>query len=214
MKMNRRLKFIIQNSLNGKSLDCGCTQNQNFHDNLVKLSNFKWFSVDKNPFYRGKKFRNSGFFICNVVHLSCRNEVFSNIFAGELIEHITEKNGIKFIDEIHRVLKTGGKLFITTPNKKSLMNRVIHNNEHIEHLHLYDFNELITKLTEHRFKCLEISGDFYDEKELLGNPKISGIYIGSDTIKIGEILKPIRFLLNKLLPLELREQIRIIAKKV
>lgn len=39
---------------------------------------------------------------------------FDNIVAGEFIEHI--ENPVFFLKECHRVLKSGGRLIITTPN--------------------------------------------------------------------------------------------------
>jgi len=48
--------------------------------------------------------------------LPFRDESFDFVFAYEILEHMTEKNGRKFIEEIHRVLKHGGRASISTPN--------------------------------------------------------------------------------------------------
>lgn len=44
------------------------------------------------------------------------------VFAGELIEHLLDTDG--FLANIHRVLRPGGVLVLTTPNLASLENRV------------------------------------------------------------------------------------------
>ena len=44
------------------------------------------------------------------------------VFAGEIIEHLVDTR--RFLDEIHRVLRPGGLLVVTTPNLASFENRV------------------------------------------------------------------------------------------
>jgi SAM-dependent methyltransferase len=61
------------------------------------------------------------------VDLSCQripidSEYFDAVFAGEVIEHVFDTD--HFLDEIHRVLKPGGSLVLTTPNLASLYNRL------------------------------------------------------------------------------------------
>jgi 2-polyprenyl-3-methyl-5-hydroxy-6-metoxy-1,4-benzoquinol methylase len=46
----------------------------------------------------------------------------SAVFAGEIIEHLVDTH--RFLDEIHRVLRPGGLLVVTTPNLASFENRV------------------------------------------------------------------------------------------
>jgi SAM-dependent methyltransferase len=47
---------------------------------------------------------------------------FDLVFAGELIEHLIDTDG--FLAEIHRVLRGGGALVLTTPNLASFENRL------------------------------------------------------------------------------------------
>ena len=49
------------------------------------------------------------------------DESFDFVITFQVVEHI--KNDRLFIDEIHRVLKKGGKLIVTTPNKKMSLTR-------------------------------------------------------------------------------------------
>ena len=50
------------------------------------------------------------------------DETFSCIFAGEVIEHLVDTDC--FLSEIHRCLRPGGKVLITTPNLVSFENRL------------------------------------------------------------------------------------------
>lgn len=54
--------------------------------------------------------------------LPYRAKEFDLVFAGELIEHLIDTDG--FLTEIHRVLRPGGVLVLTTPNLASLENRL------------------------------------------------------------------------------------------
>ena len=47
---------------------------------------------------------------------------FAGVFAGEIIEHLVDTR--RFLEEIHRVLRPGGLLVVTTPNLASFENRV------------------------------------------------------------------------------------------
>jgi len=51
------------------------------------------------------------------------NESFDVVFAGELIEHLVDTDGL--LGEIRRVLKRDGFLVITTPNAASLARRLL-----------------------------------------------------------------------------------------
>jgi SAM-dependent methyltransferase len=47
---------------------------------------------------------------------------FDLVFAGEIIEHLVDTDG--FVSEVHRCLKPGGHLLLTTPNLASFENRL------------------------------------------------------------------------------------------
>ncbi len=89
-------------------------------------------------------------------------ENFNSIFAGELIEHI--ENPELFVKESNRVLKTKGIFILTTPNKKSLINRIFHSYETPIHISLFSFpelNELLEKngFVVETFFCQPYSGE-------------------------------------------------------
>jgi 2-polyprenyl-3-methyl-5-hydroxy-6-metoxy-1,4-benzoquinol methylase len=47
---------------------------------------------------------------------------FAAVFAGEIIEHLVDTR--RFLEELHRVLRPGGLLVVTTPNLASFENRI------------------------------------------------------------------------------------------
>lgn len=51
------------------------------------------------------------------------SKVYDVVTAGEVIEHMLDE-GV-FLDECHRVLKSGGRLVLTTPNLAFLVNRFL-----------------------------------------------------------------------------------------
>lgn len=51
------------------------------------------------------------------------SDYFDAVTAGEVIEHMLDEGF--FLDECHRVLKTGGTLALTTPNLAFLLNRFL-----------------------------------------------------------------------------------------
>lgn len=48
---------------------------------------------------------------------------FDVVFAGEIIEHVADTDAL--LDQVHRVLKPGGYLLLTTPNLLAWYNRVL-----------------------------------------------------------------------------------------
>ncbi len=69
-------------------------------------------------------------------------------FSGESVEHV--KFPPRHIAEIHRVLKDGGQLLLTTPNKNAV--KYLQAGEEYctspEHFWLFDYNELVDMLSE------------------------------------------------------------------
>lgn len=76
---------------------------------------------------------------------------FDYVLAFQVIEHIPKDS--KLLTEIYRVLKPGGKLIITTPNKLRSLSR------NPWHIREYEFREFNTLLSKH-FDEVSISGVF------------------------------------------------------
>jgi len=52
-------------------------------------------------------------------------ETFDFIFMEEVSEHFLVRDQIRIFSEIHKILKKGGVLLITTPNKDALVKRLL-----------------------------------------------------------------------------------------
>jgi SAM-dependent methyltransferase len=79
------------------------------------------------------------------------------VFAGESIEHVF--NVEAFLDEVHRVLRPGGRFIVTTPNADAVLyrahgERYCHNAEHVS---LLTYAEL-RGLVERRFEVIVAKG--------------------------------------------------------
>ena len=92
-------------------------------------------------------------------YLLFKDESFDSIFAGEIIEHLT--NPVKFLREIERVLKKGGVAAITTPNihslvyiRKSLLGKSP-SLEHSGHIYAWDLILLKRLIRVTRMKIIE-----------------------------------------------------------
>ena len=59
------------------------------------------------------------YFFCkaDATKLPFKDNSFDTIFNSEMIEHLYPQDSKKMLDEFFRVLKPGGKLIITTPNR-------------------------------------------------------------------------------------------------
>ena len=82
---------------------------------------------------------------------------FDFVITFQVIEHI--KKDQKFVEEIYRVLKSGGKLIVTTPNKKMSLTR---NPWHIREYTVSEFENLL----QNQFQHIEKLGVFGNEKIL------------------------------------------------
>lgn len=94
---------------------------------------------------------------------------FDLIFAGEVIEHLVDTDG--FVRELHRCLKPGGHLIVTTPNLASFENRVRillgvypiwvnYNLEGSGHVRAYTPRVLKKQLRAHGFDVVKHTGNW------------------------------------------------------
>ncbi len=79
---------------------------------------------------------------------------FDFVITFQVIEHIQKDT--TFLEEIHRVLKTGGKLIVTTPNKKMSITR---NPWHVREYTVGELKQLMLRY----FKSVEALGVFGNE---------------------------------------------------
>jgi SAM-dependent methyltransferase len=151
---------IPKNSL---ILDAGCGEGYGA-DYLA--NNFKriiGIDVDKNVIahavnkYGGK---NCEFKLYDGKTIPFDNETFEAVISFQVLEHV--KDDINYVSEIYRVLKKGGILLLTTPNKT---NRLKPKQRPWNRFHLREYypTELVN-LLKIRFNEVNIQGIFGDEE--------------------------------------------------
>lgn len=85
------------------------------------------------------------------------DNTYDYVITFQVIEHI--QNDSAFVKEIYRVLKNGGKLIVSTPNKKMSLTR---NPWHIREYTIDELNQLLLKY----FRSVEQFGVFGNQKVL------------------------------------------------
>lgn len=123
---------------------------------------------------------------------------FDSILAGEVIEHVS--NPKAFLDECRRVLRDNGVLALSTPNKKSWLNRLTHSYEMPLHISLFEPEGLRTILDNCGFTIQKLEFFPYTEES-------------SDGAR-NKWFFPIRNFMHRVVPAGLREDMVIVARKI
>ncbi len=100
------------------------------------------------------------------------SNIFDTVVSFQVIEHIN--NDSRFLEEIYRVLKPGGKLYLTTPNRLTSLTR------NPWHVREYTCNELMD-LVKKYFETVEIKG-------LFGNDVIDA-HLKENKIAVGKMVR-------------------------
>ena len=100
--------------------------------------------------------------IADAVDLPFEDASFDVVYAGEIIEHVGDPAAA--LREWGRVLKQGGTLILTTPNRNRLLARanrceMIMNPEHVRE---YSLPELKSALRDQGFKILYVTGIYLE----------------------------------------------------
>jgi ubiquinone/menaquinone biosynthesis C-methylase UbiE len=123
MKFKEKLYAEIINTIKNKPncavLDIGCGQG----DDLFFISrkcNYRGYGLDFSLIQLGVALRrnvfgNIKFFQADLNSLPLKNNLFDIVIFSEVIEHLEDASRV--LNEIKRVLKNDGKLFISTPNR-------------------------------------------------------------------------------------------------
>ena len=114
--------YLAIDEVKGDLLEIGCGEGRGVHLFKDKVSSFT--GIDKiqevvdnlTHQYPEAKFQQA-----NIPPLPFADEQFDSVISFQVIEHI--KDDKKYLEEIARVLKQGGKALLTTPNIKKSLSR-------------------------------------------------------------------------------------------
>jgi len=107
-----------------------------------------------------KSHANLHFTQMDCVHLSFQNGVFDLICAFEMIEHIAEYRQV--LGELNRVMRLGGKLILSTPNRKPERPVPPPNPYHVKEFSSEEFREVLQDF----FPQVEMFGQWKGKKAL------------------------------------------------
>ncbi len=113
----------------------------------------KYESTDfSDTFYPGST--NKHTFLCDLEKIPRKNNYYDTILCTQVLEHVP--NPEKVLKEFHRILKSGGKLFLTAPQSWGIHGK--------EPYHYFNFTkyglEVLFKKTEFRIHFIKPRGGF------------------------------------------------------
>lgn len=199
MEHLHRYAIAAKLGYNKKVLDIAC--GEGYGSNLLAMNAASVTGVDideKTIAAAEKKYKSSNllFRSGNASNIPCKDQSFDLVVSFETIEHIDRHE--EMMQEIKRVLKPGGLLVISTPDKKNYFDSNEYQNPyHIKELYKEEFEELVakhfvySKLYQQNFvngsliigdakKFENFSGDF-KKIETLNPPAAYWIAFASDT---------------------------------
>ncbi|MFZ6001500.1 MAG: class I SAM-dependent methyltransferase [Bacteroidota bacterium] len=154
--------IVAQDYVRGDLLEVGCGEGRGIDLLLPKAKSYT--AIDKIESALAKlrdKYPSGKFVSGNIPPLSSfESNQFDCVFTFQVIEHIEDDD--LFLEEIHRVLKPGGLLLATTPNRPLSLTR------NPWHVREYTANELTT-LARTIFGSVEMKG-------ITGNDKVMEYY--------------------------------------
>lgn len=152
-KTLNRLKKLYPN-LSDRVLDIGCSFG--FFLKVAQKAGWKIYGIDLSPIPVKEANRELG--VKTIVNKNLNQAKFETNFfdlvtAFQTIEHLG-KPGL-FLKEVHRILKPGGLILVTTPDAGSgqtkLMGKAWFSYRHLEHLYFFNFRSLSSLLEKSGF---------------------------------------------------------------
>lgn len=184
-RIEKSIKFL---PLSGKILDIGCGDGQ-ISKKIMKQTKSVVYGIDiaqKSLDYAAK----NGILVKHAdvtKKLPFQANFFDGVYASEIIEHLIDPDN--FVKEIHRVLKKGGTLVITTPNFIGLGSRLsillgqtpwMMNNrldpKSSGHIRYFRPQELRTLLTDQGFEKITITSNIVRLQPFINSQLLAKIF--------------------------------------
>jgi predicted SAM-dependent methyltransferase len=105
---------------------------------------------------------------------------FAYVFSEHVIEHISQQAGFRLLREIHRILRPGGVVRITTPDLKKIIEIYENRNEHVT---LQEYAQYLSESTWPHERACQVLNTFvrhwghkfiYDEEDLAAKLAAAG----------------------------------------
>lgn len=101
----------------GKTIDVGCGDGYITSQISKKFKEVVGVDISKEAIKIAKKKNlKISFVVATCVNLPFSDNLFDTVIASEIIEHVNYNDGKMFLKETKRILKSQGKLIISTPN--------------------------------------------------------------------------------------------------
>lgn len=140
--------------VSGNVLEIGC--GEGYGISILAPNCTTYLGVDKFPTSISQKPDHVTILQMNVPPLSgLETNSMDFVVSFQVIEHI--ENDLKFLEEIYRVLKPGGQLILTTPNREMSLTR---NPWHVREYRLQEMKSIVEKV----FGKFDFQGVFGNEK--------------------------------------------------
>jgi 2-polyprenyl-6-hydroxyphenyl methylase/3-demethylubiquinone-9 3-methyltransferase len=161
----RREKVLTQiKNRSGRVLDIGCQDGDMCQ--ILSEKGFEAFGIDifeENVAEAKKKYPDLDFRIADSEEkIPFPDEFFDIVWAGDVIEHVRYTD--TFVNEVNRVLRTGGSFFLSTPEHNLIKNLLIvlfrfdnHFDPEFPHYRFYTRNSLSNVLEKRGFKILSVN---------------------------------------------------------
>ena len=106
--------------------------------------------------------RNAELKVGSVAELKYGDERFDKVICFDVIEHLKFEDVKMSILEICRVLKKGGVLYLTTPNRRELRGRIFGHKIEKKHYYEYDIRQLCNLFRQH-FRKINFYGIYLQQ---------------------------------------------------
>lgn len=161
----QRYRFAIRKiGSNKKVLDLGC--GTGYGSGLLYKEGNEVYGIDvsqKAVDYAKRNYPGPKYICCSAERLPFKNNYFDAVILFDVIEHVG--NPERTLDEIYRVLKEDGDLFISTPNTRHFGSALKHfllgkpylkkvHIDNIYHVKEFYYDEFKSLLKNHKFKII------------------------------------------------------------